>query len=77
MSDTITDGTVTQVEHYGLYVDTSNGPAIVLIPDVSTTPMPDLTSRYSPGDVVRVRLLRFVPERRMYKATMIDVQQPT
>jgi ribosomal protein S1 len=76
LSDAITDATVTQVEHYGLYVDTASGPAIVLVPDVSTTPMPDLTSHFSPGDSVRVRLLRFVPERSMHKATMIDVPQP-
>ncbi|MEM6296049.1 MAG: S1 RNA-binding domain-containing protein [Myxococcota bacterium] len=65
------DGEVTRVEHYGLYVKTPEGDAVVLIPDVSKEPIPDLKAAYSPGDQVRVRLLRFVEQRGIHKATMI------
>lgn len=63
-------GTVTRVEHYGLYVRTAEGDALVLIPDVSSTPI-ELRSAYAVGDPVEVRLLLFVEERKLYKATMI------
>ncbi len=63
--------TITRIEHYGLYVDTSDGPALVLIPDVSRDSTPDLCALYSVGDKVEVRLLRFVPEHGHYKATMV------
>lgn len=65
------DGEVTRVEHYGLYVKTSEGEAVVLIPDVSKERIPDLKAAYSVGDRVRVRLLRFVEEKGIHKATMI------
>ena len=64
-------GTVTQVEHYGLYVHTAEGDALVLVTDVPPTPV-DLRSAYAVGDPVEVRLLRFVEESQLYKATMIS-----
>jgi ribosomal protein S1 len=67
----VTSGKVTQVEHYGLYIETGEGPALVLIPDVSKERIPDLAAAYKAGDSVRVKLLRFVPERGLFKATMI------
>lgn len=63
-------GTVTRVEHYGLYVHTVEGDALVLVPDVSPTPI-DLQSAYAVGDPVEVRLLRFMEGRQLYKAAMI------
>lgn len=65
------DGEVTRVEHYGLYVKTPDGDAVVLIPDVSKERIPDLKAAYSVGDQVCVRLLRFVAEQGIHKATMI------
>lgn len=65
------DGIVKRVEHYGLYVQTAMGEAVVLIPDVSTTKVSDLRAAYEVGDAVRVRLLHSVEERGLYKATMI------
>lgn len=62
--------TVTRVEHYGLYVRTANGRnAIVLIPDVSDVPV-NLESAYSVGDSVTVRLLRWVVEEHIFRASM-------
>ncbi|MGB1014607.1 MAG: S1 RNA-binding domain-containing protein [Nannocystaceae bacterium] len=65
------DGVVTRVEHYGLYLKTSEGEAVVLIPDISTKRVPDLKAAYCAGDPVKVRLIRFVEEQGLYKATMI------
>jgi hypothetical protein len=63
------------VEHYGLYLRAEAGDAIVLIPEVSVDRIPELRRAYQPGDVVRVRLLDWIPDRRMFKATMLAVGQ--
>lgn len=65
------DATITRVEHYALYVHTSQGDAIILIPDVSTERIHDLKMQYSIGDIVQVRLLCFVEDESLYKATML------
>lgn len=64
---------ITRVEHYGLYVHTSHGDAVVLIPDASTERIPDLKAKYSVGEVVQVRLLYFIKDENLYKATMLPV----
>lgn len=66
-------GTIVKVENYGLYVKTSAGQALVLIPDVCEGPI-DLQKEYSPGDSVRVKLLFFVEQYDSYRATMLDVE---
>lgn len=65
------DGEVTRVKEFGLYVRTAQGDALVLIPDVSRDPIEDLNAAFKVGDRVRVRLLRFVPDHELFKATMI------
>jgi len=69
-------GTISRVEHYGLYVETEVGPAIVLIPDVSEAPVRFLQDVFSAGDTVRLELIRFVEERQLYKGTMLGIEQP-
>lgn len=75
MPDAVCEGTVTRVEHHGLYVATPLGPVLVLIPEVASEPV-HLAERFSPGQVVRLRLLRFVPEYGLYRGTMLGVEQP-
>lgn len=76
MSDAVHEATVTRVEHYGLYVATPLGPALVLIPDVSGVPIRALAEQFAPGQTVRLRLLRFIPEYDLYKGTMLGIEQP-
>jgi len=76
MERKMVSGTISRVEHYGLYVDTEMGPAIVLIPDVSEAPVRVLQDVFSVGDPVRLELIRFVEERQLYKGTMLGVDQP-
>ncbi len=47
------DGTVSRVEHDGLYAQTARGEAVVLIPEVSPSPV-HLRSTFAVGDRVRV-----------------------
>ncbi len=72
MAGDIVDGTVSRVEPYGLYVDTSEGPALVLVVDVSNTKPMNLPEEFEPGDKVRLRLLRYIEEKGYYKASMLD-----
>ena len=71
MTQEVVTGTISRIEQYGLYVDTVEGRALVLIPDVRQEPTPDLEAVYAIGDEVCVRLLRFVPSYGVFKATMI------
>lgn len=64
------DGRVMRVAAYGLYLDTAAGPALVLLPDVSATPI-DLAGAFAPGQAVRVRLLRYIAAYGLHKGTMI------
>jgi len=69
------DGVVARVEHYGLYVKTPKGEAVVLISDVSQERIPDVKEAYNVGDKVRLQLLHFVEAQGLYKATMrLDAQ---
>jgi small subunit ribosomal protein S1 len=65
--------TVKRVEPYGVYLDGPEGEIIVLIPDVSHERIPDLKKHYSIGDQVRVHVLKYVPERKLFKGTIKDI----
>ena len=65
---------VTSVEVYGVYLDHDNSAIVVLIPDVSYDPVPDLKERYHVGDLVPVRVLSYVEERGLFKGSIRDAQ---
>ncbi len=73
MIEELVEGTVSRVEVYGLYADTSKGPAIVLLPDISRERIEDLRDRFHPGDSVTLRLLYFAEDSGLYKASMLDL----
>ncbi len=73
MTEETLEGTVTRVEAYGLYADTPKGPAIVLLPDISKERIVSLSDRFRPGDSVRLRILYFVEDRGLYKASMLEL----
>jgi predicted RNA-binding protein with RPS1 domain len=64
---------VTRVEEYGVYFEFEGSSIFVLIPDVSYDLVPDLKARYKIGDVVRVRVFRYVEPYKAFKATIKDV----
>ena len=63
---------VTRIEAYGLYLEYSGKPLLVLIPDVSYESTPDLHVKYRVGDEVAVRVLDYIEEHRMFKGTIKD-----
>lgn len=75
MIGTTVTATVSRVEPYGVYLDGPDGEIVVLIPDVSTTRIADLQGYYTVGDKVRVRVLKYVEERDLFKGIIKDVPQ--
>ncbi|MCP3997861.1 MAG: S1 RNA-binding domain-containing protein [bacterium] len=73
MTEEVVEGTVSRVEVYGLYADTSKGPAIVLLPDISREKIEDLRDRFHPRDRVELRMLYLAEDRWLYKASMLDL----
>lgn len=69
----IVSATVKRVEPYGIYLNALEGEIIVLIPDISQERIPDLKQYYSIGDTVRVRVIKYVPERKLFKGTIKDI----
>jgi ribosomal protein S1 len=65
---------VTRVEVYGVYLKFRDEEIVVLIPDVSHERVSDLRSRYTVGDRIRVRILEYVPERSLFKASIKDAE---
>ena len=63
---------VIRVEPYGLYLEWDSCDIVVLIPDVSDHPV-DLENQSRPGDIVLVRVLRYIDEHQMYKGTLRDL----
>jgi ribosomal protein S1 len=63
---------VARVEVYGLYLEHAGSPILVLTPDVSTKRPVDLRSTFAVGDRLAVRILRYVPEASLYKATVVE-----
>ncbi len=61
---------ITRVEHYGLYLTHDDATILVLIPDVANHPIRDLKESFHPGELVTVRVLRYVEEYKQYKGTM-------
>lgn len=64
MSDTLINtvviGTVVRVEAYGVYFSYGESTILVLIPDVSDDPIPDLQKFIAPGERRPVKILRQV-----------------
>jgi ribosomal protein S1 len=63
---------VTRVEAYGVYLECDGNELIVLIPDVSHERVPDLRAKYQLGDKVTVRVLSYIEDRKLFKATIKD-----
>lgn len=67
---------VTRVEAYGIYFRGPNATEIiVLIPDVSTERIKNLNDYCSVGDLRRVRILKYVSEKKIFKGIIKDVDQ--
>lgn len=77
MINEIVSGIITRVEVYALYIDTPKGSAHVLVPDVSTIPGQALQAVFAPGQVVELRLVRYVDELHLYQGRMYDDPRPT
>jgi len=73
-SDSIVGGRVGRVEHYGLYVATERGAALVLVVDVGEVPLA-LKQVFHTGDAVRVRLERWIDGGGVWKASMRGLEQ--
>jgi hypothetical protein len=58
---------ITRVEMYGVYLRFSHGDIVVLIFDVSTGRILDLTKIVSVGDWLRVNIMEYVEDRQMFK----------
>lgn len=69
---TVVDAEVMRVERYGVYLRSSLGEIVVLIPDVSHEPIPELVAVYSAAERVRVRLVEWVEDRKLFKGTIKD-----
>jgi ribosomal protein S1 len=69
----VIEAEVTRVEAHGVYLQFHDCEIVVLIPDVSYDRIPDLQARYKPRDRVRVRILEYVSQRNLFKATIKDV----
>ena len=76
MIGTIVTATVSRVEPYGVYLDGPDGKIVVLIPDVSATRIENLQEYYTVGDQVRVRIVKYVEERELFKGIIKGVPQP-
>jgi ribosomal protein S1 len=68
----IVEAEVTRVEAYGVYLRFHDAEIIVLIFDVSNERIADLKARYRAGERVRVKILEYVPDRQLFKATIKD-----
>ena len=66
------EAVITRVEVYGLYLEHAGSPVLVLAPDVSNRRPLDLSAEFAIGDHLTVRILRYVPETSIYKATVIS-----
>ena len=64
---------VKRVEPYGVYLNTPEGEIIVLIPDISQKQIPDLKQYHAIGDMVCVHVIKYIPERKLFKGTIKDV----
>lgn len=58
--NTVVTGTVVRVEAYGVYFSYGESTILVLIPDVSDDPIPDLQKFIAPGERRPVKILRQV-----------------
>ena len=67
----VVDATVARIEAYGVYFDFEGGRVLVLITDVARGPIANLGDRFRVGDVVRVKLVKFVAERECYKGSIL------
>lgn len=65
------DAVITRVEAYGLYLEHVGSPILVLAPDVSMKRPLDLSAEFTVGEHLTVRILRYVPETSVYKATVV------
>ena len=66
----IVDGQIQRIENYGLYVSFSGGTALILIVDVAERRI-DLHDEFHLGEVVRFRVVNFIPEEGLYKGSMV------
>jgi|JI10StandDraft_1071094.scaffolds.fasta_scaffold2294038_2 predicted RNA-binding protein with RPS1 domain len=62
---------VVRIEPYGLYLAHEDATILVLIVDVSESPIRDLREAYQSGAEVRVRVLRYIEEYGIYKGAII------
>ena len=65
---------VVRIEQYGLYLVYEDATILVLIVNVSESPIRDLREAYQSGEEVSVRVLGYVEAYGMYKGTMIELQ---
>lgn len=71
------NGVVTRVEVHALFVDTAEGPAYVLAPDVSMVAKQDLLSTFQVGQEIRLHLTRFVDQLGLHQGRMYEGERPT
>ncbi len=64
---------VERIEHYGLYLREGERVILVLIVDISKERIARLEDVFGVGQSVSVNVLFYVPERGVYKGTMIDL----
>lgn len=62
---------ITRIEVYALYLDFDGEPIIVLVPDVRDEGPLHLPSEFRVGDVVSVRIVRYIQAHAIYKASML------
>ena len=68
-------GRVNKVEEYGIYLDCNNHDILVLIVDVSSERICELRAKFALGKEIKVRILAYVPEKKIYKGTMIGTDE--
>jgi hypothetical protein len=66
---------VVRVEEYGIYFKDRERNILVLIPESSALPVRDLKAHFTPGAVLKVRIVRHVPETGEYIGSLIDVDE--
>jgi ribosomal protein S1 len=71
----VVEATVARIEEYGVYFDFAGGRVLVLIVDVARERIASLNDRFRVGDVVRVKLVKFVAERECYKGSILALDE--
>lgn len=69
--DDVVSAIVEQIEEYGVYLSCENERILVLIVDISLSPVRDIKKIYAIGQKVRVRILEHIHQKSIYKGSFL------